>query len=74
LRSIAEQPLWRRLITRGNGIVLPLPFGVFLDYTNSGILLAPKKVIRPELLGFGGHRRKDVLHDFLRSPGIVNLA
>lgn len=32
------------LITRGNGLVLLLLFGVFLYYTISGILLAPKKV------------------------------
>jgi cation:H+ antiporter len=31
-------------LTRGNGIVLLLLFGVFLYYTISGILLAPRKV------------------------------
>ena len=32
------------VLTRGNGIVLLLLFGVFLYYTISGILLSPKKV------------------------------
>jgi cation:H+ antiporter len=32
------------LLTRGNGIILLLLFGVFLYYTISSILLAPKKV------------------------------